>query len=66
MEKNPLTLAQVTSGIYTCLEMLLVSNREDLHAWWCNLLYKTDGGIHYPMWSEYWLQIIENDVIYNV
>ncbi len=57
---------ETVASIYTCLEMLRVANREDLAAWWCNLLYKDNGDIHYPMWSESYLSIIENDLIHNI
>ena len=60
-----MTLAEVTTNMYTCLEMLTASGREDLHAWWCNLLYKDNGDINNLMWTEYWLAIVENDLIYN-
>jgi hypothetical protein len=52
-------------GIYTCLEMLTAANRADLHDWWCSLLYKPNGDIHYPMWDAATLRVLENDLIYN-
>jgi hypothetical protein len=56
---NPTTV----EGIYTCLNMLVIE-REDLHAWWCNLLYMDNGDINYPAWSEHTLGVLENDVAY--
>lgn len=64
MENNTLTLAQVTSGIYTCLEMLRAGDREDLAAWWCNLLYTDNGDINLPAWDPLFLRSMENDVIF--
>ena len=52
-------------GIYTCLEMLTAANRADLHSWWCSLLYKPNGDVHYPMWDAATLHVLENDCIYN-
>jgi hypothetical protein len=52
-------------GIYTCLEMLRLDN-EELHAWWCNLLYCANGEPNYPAWEDFNLRILENDLIYNV
>jgi hypothetical protein len=59
------TPAQVVKNIYTCLEMLTAANRDDLHSWWCSLLYAPNGDINYPMWSTLTLVTLENDVIYN-
>ena len=56
---NPTTVA----GIYTCLEML-VKEREDLHAWWCNLLYLESGEVNTLAWNDRTLGILENDVAY--
>ena len=56
---NPTTVA----GLYTCLEML-VKEREDLHAWWCNLLYLETGDINTLAWNDRTLGILENDVAY--
>ena len=64
--ETPMTPAQVVSGIYTCLEMLTASGREDLHAYWCNLLYTDNGDCWLPGWSEDKLRVMENDLIYNV
>lgn len=58
-----MTNKEIVSGIYTCLEMLRFE-REDLVAWWCNLLYTDQGDINLPSWSESTLRILENDVIY--
>ena len=60
MPTNPTTV----QGIYTCLSMLCIE-REDLHAWWCNLLYMDNGDINYPAWSDTTLATLENDIIYN-
>ena len=59
------TQKEIVASIYTCLEML-VKDREDLHAWWCNLLYKADGEVNLPAWNELTLRSIENDVIFNI
>ena len=56
---------ETVTSIYTCLEMLRAANRADLADWWCNLLYTETGDIHYPMWTESYLSIIENDVIHH-
>ena len=61
-----MTQAQITSGIYTCLEMLRAADRLDLVEYWCNFLYTQDGDCHLPAWSEDKLRVMENDVIYNV
>ena len=58
-----ITKKEVVAGIYTCLEMLRFE-REDLVAWWCNLLYTNDGNVHLPMWNESTLLTLENDVAY--
>ena len=52
-------------GIYTCLNMLTAAGRDDLHSWWCNLLYAPNGDINYPMWDAATLRVLENDLIYN-
>jgi hypothetical protein len=54
---------ETVASIYTCLEMLRIE-REDLHAYWCNLLYTEDGDINAPAWTEHKLRVIENDVAY--
>ena len=64
MEKTPLTQAQVVSGIYTVLEMLRVSGKDDLVSYWCNLLYTENGDCWLPSWTEAKLAVMENDVIY--
>ena len=58
------TQKATVASIYTCLEML-VKDREDLHAWWVNLLYKVDGDVNLPAWNDMTLRSIENDVIFN-
>ena len=62
---TPMTNAQITAGIYTCLEMLRLEN-ENLHAWWCGTLYKANGDIAPRAWSQHHLTILENDCIYNI
>ena len=64
MENNTLTLAQVTSGIYTCLEMLRASGLDHLADYWCNLLYTENGDCWLPSWTEAKLRVMENDVIH--
>ena len=61
---EPMTTAQVTSGIYTCLEMLRASGKDDLVNYWCNLLYTETGDCWLPAWSEAKLRVMENDCIY--
>jgi hypothetical protein len=56
--------AQITAGIYTCLEMLRLSGREDLVQYWCNFLYTEDGSCWLPSWTEDKLHVMENDVIH--
>lgn len=56
---------ETVASIYTCLEMLVI-DREDLHAWWVNLLYKANGEPNYRAWCEHTLGVLENDVIYNI
>ena len=58
------TQKATVASIYTTLEML-VKDREDLHAWWCNLLYMANGEPNYPAWNDLTLRSIENDVIFN-
>jgi hypothetical protein len=55
----------IVASIYTCLEMLRLE-REDLHAWWCNLLYCVDGEPNYRAWDAHNLAVLENDLIYNI
>ena len=56
---------ETVKGIYTCLEMLTAAGRDDLHDWWCTLLYAANGDVHYTMWSAFTLGSLENDVIYH-
>ena len=65
--KRPMTNINPTAvqGIYTCLEILRLES-EELHAWWCNLLYCHDGEPNYRVWDEHHLAILENDLIYNI
>ena len=65
MKNEPtMTNAQVTSGIYTVLEMLRVSGKDDLADYWCNLLYTENGDCWMPAWNEAKLRVMENDVIH--
>ena len=59
----PIPMSEVVACVYTCLEMLR-TEREDLHAWWCNLLYTHNGDIHYPSWNAMTLLAMENDCIF--
>jgi len=56
---------QTVKGIYTCLEMLTAAGRDDLHDWWCSLLYAANGDINYAAWTVTTLNFLENDVIYR-
>jgi hypothetical protein len=60
-----MTNTEIVAGIYTCLEMLRMEN-ENLHAWWCGMLYEANGDIAKNSWSEHHLTIMENDCIYNI
>ena len=60
-----MTNPTIVASFYTCLEMLRLDS-EELHAWWCNLLYCVDGEPNYRAWDEFNLSILENDLIYNV
>ena len=62
---RPMTNPTIVASFYTCLEMLRLDS-EELHAWWCNLLYCVDGEPNYRAWDEFNLSILENDLIYNV
>ena len=65
MKNEPtMTNAQVTSGIYTVLEMLRVSGKDDLADYWCNLLYTENGDCWMPAWNESKLRVMENDCIH--
>ena len=63
--ETPMTNPTIVASFYTCLEMLRLDS-EELHAWWCNLLYCVDGEPNYRAWDEFNLSILENDLIYNV
>jgi hypothetical protein len=55
----------IVASFYTCLEMLRLDS-EELHAWWCNVLYCVDGEPNYRAWDEHHLAVLENDLIYNI
>ena len=61
MKKETTYCPAAVSGIYEALELLLPV-REDIHAWWVNLLYLGDGEVNYPAWSELTLATLWNDV----
>ena len=61
-----MTKTEITSGIYTCLEMLRAADRSEIADWWCGLLYYPNGDLDNSSWSESLLSIMENDCIYNI
>ena len=62
--KDPMTSKEIVSNIYTVLEMLRL-DREDLHAFYADVLYTDDGNVNLPAWNELTLHSIENDVIFR-